>query len=466
MKIVFLSLSACLLLSCANRQMGSSSDIPSEGTSASSSLIQSESYSSGEHSSSTLDSSCSSVNSSSSSNSSSISSKADSSYLSSENNSSLSSSSQEIIEEIKGISLVKEQCLNIEENVNEAGYAVSSKVVTIEAKVLTASASNCTKQGYGITNPYKALVVDKTGYMYAALSQSDYLKLKDYVGLDTTVYRLKGRLGLYYEEPELVVDEIEWLNKTSDDLPSLSDLPLLDLASIKEEIGKLPISIKGFSYGRPIRLRATYFDELVEETLLFGDGGGFIQVHGSNKISNQFKKGETYEIAVTLQTYLYKPSLEFIALISRVDDIHYTFPLSPQKRSAAEQYAIKADYKSETARHNETYENDFYSVYSFTGYVSTYQKSGSYYFALTDSLRSNEFTSLENARDGKALFVNNKSEKAISKESDLRYSSLYPYYSEGKKVKVTYSPYMYNTQSYWMVFCHFSTLIEADSPLL
>ncbi len=362
--------------------------------------------------------------------------------------------------------MVKEQCLSIEESVNEAGYAVSNKTVTIEAKILTASASNCTKQGYAITNPYKALVADKTGYIYAALSQSDYLKLKDYVGKDTTVYRLKGRLGLFYEQPELVVDEIEWLNKTWNDLPSLSDLSLLDFANIKEEIGKLPISIKGFSYGRPIRLRATYFDELVEETLLFGDGDDFIQVHGSNKISNQFKKGETYEIAVTLQTYLYKPSLEFIAMISRIDDVHHIFPLSPQNRGAAEQYTIKADYKSETARHNETYENDFYSVYSFTGYVSNYQKNGSYYFVLTDSLPASDFTSLESARNAKALFVNNKSEKAISKESDLLHSSLYPYYSEGKKVKVTYSSYMYNMQSYWMVFCHFSTLTEVESPSL
>ncbi len=457
-------LSACLLLSCVKKNNGSSfSDVESEA-SENSSFHQTGGPSSSDNLSfseapiSNISSIDSSISASSSSKSSSASSMTESSL---QNSSSLSSNSQEFIEEILTISHAKEYCLNIKETRNAVGYAVSSKSISIEAKILTVSASNCTKKGYDVSNPYKALVADKTGYMYAALSKNDYLKIKDYIGKDTTVYLLKGRVGLYYTEPELVVDEVEWLNKTIENLPSLGELPLLELVDIKEEIRKLPISVKGFSYGRPIRLCATYFDELVEENLLFGADGLFIQVHGSSKISNQFKKGRSYEIAVTLQNYMYKPSLEFIGLISEKDGLNASIPSKPQTRGAVEQYTIQVNYQSEKPNHIEPYESDFYSVYSFSGYVSTYQKGDKYYFVLTDELRENDFTSLESARNAKALFVNNKSEKAVNKASDLRYSSLYPYYENGKKVKVTYSPYMYNTQSYWMVFCHFSTLMEA-----
>lgn len=371
-----------------------------------------------------------------------------------------SSSTQEPSSSSHSLSLSEamSRCLALDEEVNEAGYFRSDEVVSFEAKVLTIVDSVCTKKYYNESNRYKALVSDGDSLAYVALNEAMYKSMKDYAGASNSVYRFKAYLGKYYSSPEFIALEASWLNKTLDHDYDYSSLSLLSLSEIQNEIASLPISEKGFSYGTTIRFQATYIDELVQEVLLFSDGDKTIQLHGDSKISNSFSKGNRYEIVANLGLYQYKPSLEFVAVAKRLDGAD-TLP-TPSEEKASSQYSIT--YQKDKKYHQSKYENEFYATHEFTGYVNAFVKNDSYTFVLIDEYKETSFTTKETARAGKALFVNNDSERDVYGEKKLNYSKLYEYALENKRIKVTYSPYLYHTESYWMVFCHFSALVALD----
>ena len=57
------------------------------------------------------------------------------------------------------------------------------------------------------------------------------------------------------------------------------------------------------------------------------------------------------------------------------------------------------------------------------------------------------------------VFVNNPSEKDLYSSYDLSHSTLLPFYQSGKRIAITYTPYQYNTQKYWMVFADLSSIV-------
>lgn len=350
------------------------------------------------------------------------------------------------------------QSLSLTNEVNEAGYYKSEEIVEFEGKVLTIADSICTKKYYNESNRYKALVSDGNDLAYVALTDTMYKSMKDYAGASNSVYRFKAYLGKYYSSAELIAIEATWLNKTlAHDFP-YDSLPLLNLSEVQEEISSLPISEKGFCYGKTVRFQATYIDELVQEVLLFSDGTKTIQLHGDSKISNSFSKGSRYEVVANLGLYQYKPSLEFVTIAQRLEGKDELPPST--SKTASDQYKIT--YQKDKNYHQSKYESDYYSTYEFTGYVNAFAKDGTYTFVLIDQYKESNFSTKETARAGKALFVNNETERNVYGEKELNYSSLYDYYLENKRIKITYSPYLFHTESYWMVFCHFSTLSVVD----
>ena len=330
-------------------------------------------------------------------------------------------------------------------------------MVKVKAKFLAIIDSIATKTGYNTSNRYKAYVQDASGSMYVAINEELYKKVKDYVGQDNTVYTLTGRIGRYYDQPELVVDSYKFENETLPSLQPISSFEEMSLSDIKTSIAALPISEKGVSYGKPIVFEATYIDELVQENLLFSDGNYTIQLHGSSRISNGFAKGATYRVAALLSLYSYKPSLQYIGTVGSGNGTH-SLP-TPTPKTGAEQYAIT--YSKDTARHSSNYENEFYGTHSFTGYVSSYTKDSKTFFVLSDNA-STEYNAYTNALNAKTLFVNNPSEKDIYSQNDLSHSVLYPYFYSGERIEITYTPYLYNTAKYWMVFADLSSIQLAD----
>lgn len=122
----------------------------------------------------------------------------------------------------------------------------------VKAKVLAIIDSIATKANYNVSNQYKAYIQDASGCMYAAFDSALYAKVKNYVGQDNTVYTLTGRIGRYYDQPELIVDSYTFEDETLTGLASFSSFEEKSLSEIKSEIASLPISEKGVSYGRPI----------------------------------------------------------------------------------------------------------------------------------------------------------------------------------------------------------------------
>lgn len=368
-----------------------------------------------------------------------------------------SSSSQEETS-IVSVGEAVSQCLALTNEVNEAGYYKSEKIVEFDGKVLTIADSVCTKKYYNESNRYKALVSDGDSLAYVAIDEAMYKSMKDYAGASNSVYHFKAYLGKYYASAELIALEVTWLNKTLAHDFSYDSLPLLNLSEVQEEIASLPISEKGFCYGETIRFQATYIDELVQEVLLFSDGVKTIELHGDNKISNSFSKGNRYEVVANLGLYQYKPSLEFVTIAQRLEGKDELPPSTA--KTAVNQYSFT--YQKDKKYHQSKYENEYYSAFEFTGYVNAFAKDGTYNFVLIDQYKEANFSTKETARAGKALFVNNETERNVYGEKELSYSKLYEYYLENKRIKVTYSPYLFHTESYWMVFCHFSTLSVID----
>ena len=291
----------------------------------------------------------------------------------------------------------------------------------------------------------------------AAFDSALYAKVKNYVGQDNTVYTLTGRIGRYYDQPELVVDSYTFEDETLTDLASFSSFEEKSLSEIKSEIASLPISEKGVSYGRPIVFNAKYVDELVQENLLFGDNELTIQLHGSSKISNSFVKGNNYKVAALLGLHIYKPSLTFLGIVSNEASTTFNPAVSPL--SASELYNVK--YTKDSASHATNYENVFYSWRRFRGYVSCYQKDGKSFFVLDDTA-SREFSSYTAALNAKTIFVNNESEKNIYSQADANGSILLDYYQNETEIIIDYVPYLYNTNRYWQIFANLSSISVAE----
>lgn len=356
------------------------------------------------------------------------------------------------------ITEVKTACSNITDALNPAGYVVSSTTVKVKAKVLAIIDSIATKANYNASNQYKAYIQDASGCMYAAFDSALYAKVKDYVGQDNTVYTLIGRIGRYYDQPELVVDSYTFENQTISGLAAFSSFEEKTVAEIKTEIASLPISEKGVSYGKPVVFEATYVDELVQENLLFNDGGLNIQLHGSSKISNSFTKGFRYKVAALLGLHIYKPSLTFLGIVQSGQNTG-SIQKNASPMTGTQQYAIT--YTKDRASHAANYENEFYQWHTFEGYVSCYYKDSKAYFVLDDS-SSREFNAYTNALNAKTLFVNNESEKGLYSQSDLNSSLLYEAYQNETQIRIDYVPYLYNTSHYWQVFADLAniTIVE------
>ena len=369
------------------------------------------------------------------------------------------SSSSEEESPLMSVGEAVSQCFALTNEANEAGYYKSEKIVEFYGKVLTIVDSVCTKKYYSESNRYKALVSDGDSLAYVAIDETMHKSMKDYAGASNSVYHFKAHLGKYYSSAELIAIEATWLNKTLAHDFSYDSLPLLNLSQVQEKIAALPISEKGFCYGETIRFQATYIDELVQEVLLFSDGNKTIELHGSNKISNSFSKGNRYEVVANLGLYQYKPSLEFVTIAQRLEGKDKLPPST--SKTAVNQYSFT--YQKDKKYHQSKYESEYYSTYEFTGYVNAFAKDRTYNFVLIDQYKESNFSTKETARVGKALFVNNETERnVVCGEKELSYSKLYEYYLENKRIKVTYSPYLFHTESYWMVFCHFSTLSVID----
>ena len=455
-----LFLSALLLLSCAGAPSSPSS---SESGSSRSEVSSSQGESSSGHVSSSASEERSSAASEEVSSEEGVSESASSEEASStpvSDSSEDSSTEQSSPEELKGTKSIKEACLSLTGTPNEQGILVSDVEASLTAVPLTVIDSVATNKGYGESNRYKVLFADEEGTLVGAVDEALYLKLRDHVGKQDSVYSLTGVLSLYKGGAELLVKEGSYLAQTTMDYsPALAEIDTKTCAEIQKTIAELPLNNKGIGYGSPVKTSLTYVAELVDEVLLFTDGQQVIQVHGDSKISNGFTLGKAYELTVWESCHIYKPSLQFIEASSLPDSQIATLP---QGVSLSGTDLYKVSYAKDKEDHSPAYESLFYTVRHFEGYVSYYLKDEAAYMVLCDSYSPTPYATYTSALQGKAIFVNNEDEKGLYYDRDFTYSALWEYACIDQKVSLDYVPYLYNTQKYWMGYCFLDTLhVEA-----
>lgn len=439
-------LSACQIIT--NRLPSSSSE---ESAKESSIFSESETTSESESISQSLPSEASSNQSSQSIPSESSSAQ---SSESSASQSSESASSEEPT--ISTAASVRVAASNLTGTENTAGIIVGEASFEIVGRVMAVVDLTATTKDYAASTRYKALVMDESGYITVSINDAFYAKVKDYAGQENTTYRIRGVISKYRGNPELLATEYTFLNTVSPiaDIFETADSKE-SISQIKDDIAALRVNIKGSYSGELISFRGKYLAKLDDSVLLFTDGTNVIPLHGSSKIGNSFTVGNTYEVACLLGMNIYRPSLEFISNRS-IELVVYDVFAKASGKTATAQYSIS--YTKDQEAHSTAYENEFYTLHSFNGFVNYYVKSGAQYVVIGDKYKSSAYDTYTSALNAKTIFVKNDEEQGIKTDADASSSNLYKYALENQEVELIYYPYMLNTNHYWMGFVFPSTI--------
>lgn len=439
-----LILSALILSSC-NKGISSSTSEEKETTSSvvTTSDITSETSSTLESSKETSSSHTSEITSSSSTG---------------EESSSSSSSAEESVPtpvEAEKVSLeeAKNACLSFEGTPNEVGLAIGERLFEVQGLVISVFDFGKSTKAYNGTEKYKTTITDGVSFLTVALNEQFYKKVKDYIGQETTFYKVIGKESRLNGKAELIATSFEFLSGTttrysSEQLLSISP----NSTSINDSysrLNKAPLNAAGNYDGEIRSIKLKFVEKVVDSVWLFTDGINYVTLHGPSKAYNNFK-ASTKAINVLVQENMYKYALSFdyITHVSLNEDI-----AMPVAKEAIKEADLYKNYPTkDSTSHFQIYEERKMNVYSFEGYIDYYVKTDKVFFVLSSTLNVLESTNRtkENARSKQALFVSNETESNLTL-NDSKYSKLYDAWQNNEKVNLTIYPYAWNSEKYFQV---------------
>ena len=373
-----------------------------------------------------------------------------SNITSSNNSSEQSSSSSNSAAEKISVKDIKSKAANYLSSVNEVGVYESTEEVEIDLQLIAVLDAITTKQGYG--SRYKALMSDGEDYIYVKITDTEYKDLKKYI-TERQTYHVKGVIGLYNKtEPEIISDgEIEYIG---DDIISIDYLSLaeeLSLSDIYDNLNNLSLNCKGVAYSSVIKTKVTCLAKDINSTnLYFGNGQYIINVHGNDKVTNNFTKGSSYILVGALSVYNYRPSLEYVYSEPISEEIAFNYnDSSSLKASDFYKYTYQVDEEEKYPEYTKFFE----TPKLVEGYINYYLKDGKGNLVLTDTYYDSPFSTIENAKSAKSIMIDNENCRQLT-DSNVDYCPLYEYALEKIKINLVVFPYMWNTSKYPMVYCY------------
>lgn len=444
-----LILSALILSSC-NKGVSSSTSEEKETTSSvvtPSETTPSEETSTLESNKETSSSQTSKITSSSSTNEESISSSS----------SSEGSTPTPIEAEKVSLEEAKNACLSFEGTPNEVGLAIGERLFEVQGLVISVFDFGKSTKAYNGTEKYKATITDGVSFLTVALNEQFYKKVKDYIGQETTFYKIVGKESRLNGKAELIATNFEFLSGTT---TRYSSEQLLSIApnstSINDSysrLSKTPLNAAGKYDGEIRSIKLKFVEKVVDSVWLFTDGVNYVTLHGPSKAYNNFKS-TTKAINVLVQENMYKYALSFdyITHVSLNEDIAI-----PKAKETIKEADLYKNYPTkDSSSHFQIYEKRKMNVYSFEGYVDYYVKTDKIFFVLSSTLNVLESTNRtkENARSKQALFVSNETESNLTL-NDSKYSKLYKAWQNEEKVNLTIYPYAWNSEKYFQVHVYF-----------
>lgn len=373
-----------------------------------------------------------------------------SNITSSNNSSEQSSSSSNSAAEKISVKGIKKKAENYLSSVNEVGVYESTEEVEIDLQLIAVLDAITTKQGYG--SRYKALMSDGEDYIYVKITDTEYKNLKKYV-TERQTYHVKGVIGLYNNtETEIISNgEIEYIGDEIILTDYLSLADELSLSDIYENLNNLAINCKGVAYSSIIKTKVTCLAKDINSTnLYFGNGQYIINVHGNDKVTNNFTKGSSYILVGALSVYNYRPSLEYVYSepISEEITFDYNNALS-LKASEFYNYTYQVDEEEKYPEYTKFFE----TPKLVEGYINYYLKDGKGNLVLTDNYYNSPFSTIENAKSAKSIMIDNENCRQLT-DSNVAYCPLYEYALEETKISLVIFPYMWNTSKYPLVYCY------------
>ena len=369
---------------------------------------------------------------------------------SSNNSSWQSSSSSNSADEKISVKYIRQKAENYLSSVNEVGVYESTEEVEIDLQLIAVLDAITTKQGYG--SRYKALMSDGEDYIYVKITDTEYKNLKKYV-TERQTYHVKGVIGLYNKtEAEIISNgEIEYIGDEIILTDYLSLADELSLSDIYEDLNNLTLNCKGVAYSSIIKTKVTCLAKDINSTnLYFGNGQYIINVHGNDKVTNNFTKGSSYILIGALSVYNYRPSLEYVYSepISEEITFDYNNALS-LKASEFYNYTYQVDEEEKYPEYTKFFE----TPKLVEGYINYYLKDGKGNLVLTDNYYNSPFSTIENAKSAKSIMLDNENCRQLT-DSNVAYCPLYEFALEEIKVSLVVFPYMWNTSKYPLVYCY------------
>lgn len=380
----------------------------------------------------------------------------------SEESASSSSSSEEPVPtpvEAEKVSLekAKNACLSFEGTPNEVGLAIGERLFEVEGLVISVFDFGKSTKAYNGTEKYKATITDGVSFLTVALNEQFYKKVKDYIGQETTFYKIIGKESRLNNKAELIATSFEFLSGTTTRYSSEQLLSIApNSASINDSysrLSKAPLNAAGNYDGEIRSIKLKFVEKVVDSVWLFTDGINYVTLHGPSKAYNNFK-ATTKAINVLIQENMYKYALSFdyITHISLNEDIAI-----PEAKEAVKEADLYKNYPAkDSSSHFQVYEERKMNVYSFEGYVDYYVKTDKIFFVLSSTLNVLESTNRtkENARSKQTIFVSNETESNLTL-NDYKYSKLYEAWQNEEKVNLTIYPYAWNSEKYFQVHVYF-----------
>lgn len=369
---------------------------------------------------------------------------------SSDNSSWQSSSSSNSADEKTSVKYIRQKAENYLSSVNEVGVYESTEEVEIDLQLIAVLDAITTKQGYG--SRYKALMSDGEDYIYVKITDTEYKNLKKYV-TERQTYHVKGVIGLYNKtEAEIISNgEIEYIGDEIILTDYLSLADELSLSDIYEDLNNLTLNCKGVAYSSIIKTKVTCLAKDINSTnLYFGNGQYIINVHGNDKVTNNFTKGSSYILIGALSVYNYRPSLEYVYSESISEEITFDYNNALSlKASEFYNYTYQVDEEEKYPEYTKFFE----TPKLVEGYINYYLKDGKGNLVLTDNYYNSPFSTIENAKSAKSIMLDNENCRQLT-DSNVAYCPLYEYALEEIKVSLVVFPYMWNTSKYPMVYCY------------
>ena len=373
-----------------------------------------------------------------------------SNITSSNNSSEQSSSSSNSAAEKISVKDIKKKAENYLSSVNEVGVYESTEEVEIDLQLIAVLDAITTKQGYG--SRYKALMSDGEDYIYVKITDTEYKNLKKYV-TERQTYHVKGVIGLYNNtEAEIISNgEIEYIGDEIILTDYLSLADELSLSDIYENLNNLALNCKGVAYSSIIKTKVTCLAKDINSTnLYFGNGQYIINVHGNDKVTNNFTKGSSYILVGALSVYNYRPSLEYVYSEPVSEEITFDYDNALSlKASEFYNYTYQVDEEEKYPEYTKFFE----TPKLVEGYINYYLKDGKGNLVLTDNYYNSPFSTIENAKSAKSIMIDNENCRQLT-DSNVAYCPLYEYALEETKISLVIFPYMWNTSKYPLVYCY------------